>query len=81
MHKSIKFSIPLETEQRIRKLGQEHGLEPRTATTVKLILNRILKVHEAPELRKLLAAKGGTTLDFIETAVNEALARRRCRNE
>ena len=77
MHKSIKFSIPVETEERIRQCGQDHGLQPRTATTVKMILNRILKVHDTPELRDMLAAKGGTTLDFIETAVRDALQRRK----
>ena len=40
MIKFIKFRTPVETEMRIRKFGQEHGLEPRTATTVKMILNR-----------------------------------------
>ena len=77
MIKFIKFRTPVETEMRIRKFGEEHGLEPRTATTVKMILNRVLKVHDAPELRDMLATQGGTTLDFIETAVAEALHNRR----
>ena len=77
LFKSIKFSILVAKEMRIRTFGQEHGLDPRTATTVKMILNRILKVHDIPELRDMLATQGGTTLDFIETAVAEALHNRR----
>ena len=77
MNKHIKFAIPVETEHRIRQFGQAHGIEPRTATSVKMILNRVLKVHATPELRDMLESQGGTTLDFIETAVCDALRLRR----
>ena len=79
MQKLVKVGIPVETEARIRTFGHEHGIEPRTATSIKLILNRILKVHDTPELRDMLAIHGGTTLDFIETAVRDALRLRRRR--
>ena len=77
MDKSIKFTIPQQTEDAIRAFGESHGIAPRTATTVKMILNRVLKVHENWRLKETLEVNGGTTLDFIETAVSDSLRPKR----
>lgn len=74
--KSVLFTHHPITHKKMLKFAAAHGLPPKGATTAKYIISKVMKIDQMQEVQKTLDIEGGTTVDFIEKCVHEALHRR-----